>query len=85
MKNATLVINDETEFCEDIWQYRNSFTEEQWNELIKGFANTLNNAYRFINQELYDENGDEVYFPDDELYVVGDIINMLLAIDVKKK
>lgn len=83
--NATLVISNEEDFCNDIWQYRNNFTEEQWSETIKGFAGTLNNAYRFINQELYNKNGDEVCFPDDELYVIGDIINMLLAIDIKKK
>ena len=82
MKNAELTINNGAKFSDDIWQYEAEFTEKQWRETIEEFANVLQDAYGFLDQELYDENGNDVTYPDDMLYQIGDVINMLRSIDV---
>lgn len=82
MKNAELTINNGAKFSDDIWQYEAEFTEKQWRETIEEFADVLQDAYDFLDQELYDEDGNDVTYPDDMLYQIGDVINMLRSIDV---
>ena len=77
MGNATLVINNSKEFCDDIWQYKNDFSEEQWKAAFKEFASIIQDAYDYLNKD------DE--YPDDKLYQVGDVANMLSSIEVKLK
>ena len=80
MKSATLVIYDGKRFAKDIWQADGDFTKEQWKQTIRGFADVLEDVYDYLDQD----RGDDTY-PDDKLYIVGDIMNMLLSIDVKKE
>ena len=80
MSGATLVINDHEKFCENIWQYKVKWTEEKWKEVIENFAENLQDAYHYLDQDRGDDT-----FPDNQLYIVGDIINMLCSIDVKLK
>jgi len=85
-KNATLVVTNSTQFCNDIWQYENEdFKIKEWKASIKGFAEVVQAAYDFLDQELYDEDGNEMEFDDDVLYQLGDVANMLRSIDVKMK
>ena len=77
MKNATLIINNGEEFSDDIWQYKAKFTEYQWKEAFEEFARIVQDAYDYLIE-------DEMY-PDDKLYQVGDVANMLRSIEVKLK
>ena len=82
-KNATLFIYDEDKFFNDIWQCDGSFTQQQWKEVIKNFASILQDAYDFLDCEYFTEQGKPINYPDDNLYIIGDIINMLSSISVK--
>lgn len=85
-KNATLVVTNSEQFCNDIWQYENEdFKIKEWKASIKGFAEVVQAAYDFLDQELYDEDGNEMEFGDDVLYQLGDVANMLRSIDIKIK
>ena len=77
MSNATLVIKDNEGFCNDIWQYENYFTEEQWKEILEGFADIVLEAKQVLEEM---ETPD---FLDDKLYQLGDVANMLLSLEVK--
>lgn len=83
MNNATLVIKNNREFADDIWQYKAEFTEKQWKETVTGFAEALQNAYDFLDQELFDEEGNDITYPADMLYQIGDVINMLTSIGIR--
>lgn len=76
--NGTLIVNDSEKFSNDIWQNEDNFTEEEWKEAIDSFASNLQDIYDWI-----DENDD--FDMPDRLYVLGDVINMLNSIDVKKQ
>lgn len=77
-KNGTLIINNAEEFCNNIWQYKNVFTEEQWKEIINSFASNLQDIYNWLTCN-------EEFDMEDKLYVLGDTINMLNSIDVTTK
>ena len=78
MKNATLIVNDSEKFSDDIWQCKSDFTETQWQDAMESFAISLQDIYNWL-----DEN--EEFDMPDCLYVLGDVINMLHNIDVKRK
>ena len=82
MKNATLVIRNSEKFADDIWQCEEDFSRSQWKEALSTFVDALNEAYEFLDQELYDEDGTETVFGADKLYIIGDVINMLSSINV---
>jgi hypothetical protein len=72
--NAKLVIKNSPLFMDDIWQYQDEGKDKEWWEKAKdGFVETL--------QSIYDECGEHI--PDDKLYVLGDVINMLDNIEVE--
>ena len=77
--NATLVINDSEKFQEDIWKTHEDWNEEKWKTSLKYQAETL--------QKLYEElsSTEEYCGGCEELYALGDVINMLNSIGVKKK
>lgn len=76
--NATLVIHNERAFVDDIWQYENEFTVEEWREVIEGFASIVSEA-REVLEEMETEN-----FMDDKLYQLGDVANFFNSIAIKK-
>lgn len=78
MKNATLIVNNSEKFSDDIWQYKSDFTETQWKESIDNFADNLQDIYNWLTCN-------EEFDMDDKLYILGDVINMLNSIDVRKK
>lgn len=92
MANATLVINDSENFCEDIWQYENDFKTKEWNEVKEEWIRILKLLYKIVGSESFDcfmemfsKAKPSLYFGDTELYQLGDLINMLNSIDVKVK
>ena len=86
MSNATLVVNNNKGFVEDIWQCESEFTRNQWKEVIDGFADILSRIYDILEDEDIAERAFEQYdFTDSELYELGDTINMLKNIDVAIK
>lgn len=84
MKNATLVVHNSAKFSNDIWQCDSDFNTKQWKLAIKTFAEITQDVYDFLCQSLYDKNGKEITYPDDKLYQLGDVANMLNSIGVKK-
>jgi len=78
MKNATLIINNSEKFSDDIWQSEDNFTVEEWKETIDSFASNLQDIYDWID-------GNDDFDMPDRLYVLGDVINMLNSINVRKK
>ena len=75
--NATLIINNEKEFCNDIWQYKNNFTIEQWKEILCIFSEIVSETKECLEYLNLDD------FGDDKLYQLGDIINFFNSIDIK--
>lgn len=71
--NATLVINNSNNLMYDIWQYKNDFDKQQWKSAICSFCETL--------QDIYDNFSEDI--PNDRLYVLGDVINLLGNIDLE--
>jgi len=78
MKNGTLIINDSEKLSNDIWQCDYDFTEDQWQDAVENFAENLQDIYDWLTCN-------EDFDMDDKLYILGDVINMLNSIDVKKK
>lgn len=74
--NGTLIINNSKKFTYDIFQQECDFTEKEWEELIKYYVEVLGDVYSWF-EEHYGES-------EFDLYTLGDIINMLDSIDVKK-
>ena len=81
--NAVLNIKNEKQFSCDIWQYETDWTDEQWKEAIISFADTINHAKETLDRLAYEDKQDD--FLDDELYILGDVINFLNSIDVRKE
>lgn len=79
MKNATLVIYDSEKFVDDIWQYTRDFNEQEWKSSIESMADNLNKIYKYMLTT--EEHGAGSC----ELYMLGDVINMLKSIDVRKE
>lgn len=77
--NATLVINDANGFEEDILQQVQDFTKKEWKIYPKALAQNLQDLYN--NLLKTEEFGGGTT----ELYVLGDVINLLKAIDVEVK
>lgn len=76
MKNATLLIRNNAGLEQDIWQEgNNDFTSDQWQEAIDNFADTLQKIYYAGDYQLDIEDAD--------LYILGDTINLLRAIDIQ--
>lgn len=84
MDNAVLTIHDSEGFSDDIWQLKSDFDENQWKSIINDFANLVQDVYDFLDSELYDEEGNNVSYPADKWYQLGDLANMLNSIGVKK-
>lgn len=82
-KNATLVINNGEGFENDIWQTFGGFNKSQWEEAIKCLADNLQTIY-----DALDSNTDESEALQEEfgydIYQLGDVINLLKNIDIKK-
>lgn len=77
-KNATLVIKDNKKFENDIWQTCENWEgNAKWNECIKYQSNILQKLYNQLLQTEDYCDGCE------ELYVLGDVINILNNIDVE--
>lgn len=81
--NATLVINDGNGFESDIWQDNSHFNQEDWKSAIEGMNDVLKEIYKET-----DHNPEKPVWeviPDDKLYILGDVINMLSSIDIELK
>lgn len=76
MKNGTLLINHNAKFQEDIWQTNEDWEMVDWNKSIRYQADVLQNLYDELSETEEYSGGCE------ELYVLGDVINMLNSIDV---
>ncbi len=69
-------LNIDTEsFDEMVWQTETSFNEEEYNDWLKSTIGTL--------QKIYDDI--EGLIEPSELYILGDVINLLDGIDIKVK
>lgn len=68
----TLVINDPNQFDEEVWQTKTDFTEKKYNDWLHGAVKEL--------QNIYDD-----YEGDADVYILGDIINMLNCTKIKVK
>jgi len=77
-KNAVLLIKDRDGFEDDIWQISgDNFELNEWKTAINNFADNAQNIYDWID-DLEITIGSEF-----DLYVLGDLINMLRSIDVE--
>lgn len=79
MKNATLIINNPEGFADDIWQYKNDWVESTWQIAIECLADNAQEIYDFLCET------EEFGAGCTELYMLGDLINMLRSIEVKKE
>lgn len=80
MANAVLNIIDSSEFSRDIWQDDVYFTDEQWKESMKQFRDTVQHAKILLDRLQEEEK--QMEFMDDEIYILGDVINFFDSIDV---
>ena len=80
VKNGTLIVNNSNGLSNDIWQTSDDFTDKEWKEAIDSFSSNLQDIYDWIC-----DNEDCGFDMPDRLYVLGDVINMLNSIDVKKR
>ena len=69
-------LNIDTEsFDEMVWQTETSFNEKEYNDWLKSAIGTL--------QKIYDDI--EGLIEPSDLYILGDVINLLDGIDIKVK
>ena len=73
-KRISLNIDTES-FDEMVWQTETSFNEEEYNDWLKAAIGTL--------QKIYDDI--EGLIEPSDLYILGDVINLLDGIDIKVK
>lgn len=78
-KNATLYISNSGKFEVDIMQQRVGFTKNGWKGYLKSLAQNLQDLYEELLQTEEFGGGTA------ELYALGDVVDMLQAIDVKVK
>lgn len=71
---GTLII-DPKRFDSAVWQNETGFTQKNYNAWLKGASRTLQDIYDAI------DGSDEV--SPDQLYILGDVINMLNNIQIK--
>lgn len=64
-----LLINPKR-FDEEVWQYPTEFTQKDYNDWLHGAVKTL--------EEIYDDYDGKV-----DIYILGDIINMLGNTEIK--
>lgn len=83
MKNATLVINNPEGFADDIWQYDDpaDWDEKTWGESIESLTENAQMIYEYLYDTEIDD--DDCPITDSEIYILGDLINMLRSIEVK--
>lgn len=77
-KNAVLLIKNRDGFEDDIWQISgDNFELNEWKTAINNFADNAQSIYDWIN------NLEMIVESKFDLYVLGDLINMLRSIDVE--
>lgn len=77
MGKAGILIIDPKRFDSEVWQSETEFTQKNYNTWLKGASCTL--------QDIYDVLDESVDVSPDQLYILGDVINMLNAIEIKKQ
>lgn len=77
MEKAGILIIDPKRFDSEVWQSETEFTQKNYNTWLKGASRTLQDIY-----DVLDESDD---VNPDQLYILGDVINMLNAIEIKKQ
>ena len=77
MKQPGILIIDPKRFDSEVWQSETEFTQKNYNTWLKGASRTLQDIY-----DVLDESDD---VSPDQLYILGDVINMLNAIEIKKQ
>lgn len=77
MKKAGTLIIDPKRFDSEVWQSETEFTQKNYNTWLKGASRTL--------QDIYDVLDESDNVSPDQLYILGDVINMLNAIEIKKQ
>lgn len=77
MEKAGILIIDPKRFDSEVWQSETEFTQKKYNSWLKGASRTLQDIY-----DVLDESDDVSL---DQLYILGDVINMLNAIEIKKQ
>lgn len=75
MEQPGILIIDPKRFDSDVWQNETGFTQKNYNAWLKGASRTLQDIYDAI------DGSDEV--SPDQLYILGDVINMLNNIQIK--
>lgn len=75
MGKAGILIIDPKRFDSEVWQSETEFTQKKYNTWLKGASRTLQDIYDVI------DGSDEV--SPDQLYILGDVINMLNNIQIK--
>ena len=77
MEKAGILTIDPKRFDSEVWQSETEFTQKNYNTWLKGASRTLQDIY-----DVLDESDD---VSPDQLYILGDVINMLNAIEIKKQ
>ena len=77
MGKAGILIIDPKRFDSEVWQSETEFTQKNYNTWLKGASRTL--------QDIYDVLDESDNVSPDQLYILGDVINMLNAIEIKKQ
>ena len=77
MGKAGILTIDPKRFDVEVWQGETEFTERNYNTWLEGASRTL--------QDIYDVLGGSDDVSPEQLYVLGDVTNMLNAIEIKKQ
>ena len=77
MEKAGILVIDPKRFDSEVWQSETEFTQKNYNTWLKDASRTLQDIY-----DVLDESDD---VSPDQLYILGDVINMLNAIEIKKQ
>lgn len=81
-KNAVLLIKNKDGFEDDIWQTSgDNFELNEWKTAINNFADNAQSIYDWIDN--LENKGLITVGSEFELYVLGDLINMLRSINVE--
>ena len=77
MEKAGILTIDPKRFDSEVWQSETGFTQKNYNSWLEGASRTLQGIYDVL------DGSDDVN--PDQLYILGDVINMLNAIEIKKQ
>ena len=77
MEKAGILIIDPKRFDSEVWQSETGFSQKNYNTWLENASRTLQGIY-----DVLDGSGG---VSPDQLYILGDIINMLNAIEIKKQ